>query len=128
MFGILDREGKVSVSIVTNASAASLMHETVRKVRRGSIVYNDKWRGYNSLMFCGYRHLNIDHRNKFTIGKVYINGVEGFWSFAMERLIKHHVISKDKFLVYIKEMEWKYNHRDQEVFEPLVQIFLGADN
>jgi transposase len=78
------------------------MHETVRKVRRGSIVYNDKWRGYNSLMFCGYRHLNIDHRNKFTNGKVYINGVEGFWSFAMERLIKHQGISKDKFLIYFE--------------------------
>ncbi len=111
VFGILEREGKVSVSIVTDSSAQSLMNETVKKVRRGSIVYTDKWRGYNSLMFCGYRHLNIDHRYKFSCGKVYINGVEGFWSFAKERLIKHHGISKEKFLLYIKEMEWRYNHR-----------------
>jgi len=79
-------------------------------------------------MFCGYRHLNVDHQYKFTDGKVYINGVEGFWSFAKERLIKHHGISKEKFLLYIKEMEWRYNHRDQEVFDLLVQILLGADN
>jgi transposase len=65
MFGILERRGKVSVSIVTDVKAESLMSETVKKVRRGSIVYTDKWRGYDSLMFCGYRHLNIDHRNKF---------------------------------------------------------------
>jgi transposase len=128
VFGILERDGKVSVSIITDASAESLMQETVKKVRRGSLVYTDKWRGYNSLMFCGYRHLNIDHRYKFTDGKVYINGVEGFWSFAKERLIKHHGISKEKFLLYIKEMEWRYNHRDQEVFDLLVQILLGADN
>lgn len=128
VFGILERGGKVSASIVTDASAISLMQETVKKVRRGSIVYTDKWRGYNSLRFCGYRHLNIDHRYKFTNGKVYINGVEGFWSFAKERLIKHHGISKDKFLLYIKEMEWRNNHRDQEVFDLLIQILLGADN
>jgi hypothetical protein len=45
-------------------------------------------------MFCGYRHLNVDHGYKFKQGKVCINGVEGFWSFAKERLIKHHGISK----------------------------------
>ena len=54
------------------------MNETVKKVRRGSIVYTDKWKGYDSLMFCGYRHLRIDHKYKFKQGNVYINGIEGF--------------------------------------------------
>ena len=54
------------------------MTETVKRVRRGSIVYTDKWRGYDSLMFFGYKHFNIDHRYKFQQGKVYINGIEGY--------------------------------------------------
>jgi len=87
------------------------MTETVKRVRRGSIVYTDKWRGYDSLMFCGYKHLNIDHRHKFKQGMVYINGIEGFWSFAKERLIKPHGISRKKFLYYIKEIESRYNNR-----------------
>jgi transposase len=124
VFGILERGGKVSVSIVTDVKAESLMNETVRKVRRGSIVYTDKWRGYDSLMFCGYRHLNIDHKYKFKQGKVYINGIEGFWSFAKERLMKHHGISKEKFLYYIKEMEWRYNNREKDIFEILVDLML----
>ncbi len=57
---------------------------------RGSIVYTDKFRCYDSLMFCGYRHLKIDHSRYFSSGKVYINGLEGFWSFAKERLMKYH--------------------------------------
>jgi transposase len=105
-------------------SAESLMTETVKRVRRGSIVYTDKWRGYDSLMFCGYKHLNIDHRYKFKQGKVYINGIEGFWSFAKERLIKHHGISRQKFLFYIKEMEWRYNNRGKDLFEILVDLML----
>lgn len=124
VYGILERGGKVTVSIVPNASAESLLTETVKKVRRGSIVYTDKWRGYDSLMFCGYKHLNIDHRYKFKYGKVYINGIEGFWSFAKERLIKHHGISKEKFLYYIKEMEWRYNNRGKDLFEVLVDLML----
>jgi len=111
VFGILERVGRVSVSIVQDVSAEGLMTETVKRVRRGSIVYTDKWRGYDSLMFCGYKHLNIDHRHKFKQGMVYINGIEGFWSFAKERLIKPHGISRKKFLYYIKEIESRYNNR-----------------
>ncbi|MDI6720593.1 MAG: IS1595 family transposase [Methanomicrobiales archaeon] len=124
VFGILERGGKVSVSIVQDVSAQSLMTETVKRVRRGSIVYTDRWRGYDSLMFCGYKHLNIDHWYKFKQGKVYINGIEGFWSFAKERLIKHHGISRHKFLYYIKEMEWRYNNRGKDLFEVLVELML----
>lgn len=87
------------------------MGKTVKKVRCGSIVYTDKWRCYDSLMFCVYI---LDHRYKFKSVKVYINGIEWFWSFAKERLIKHHGISPAKFLLYIKEMEWRYNHRHEE--------------
>lgn len=54
-------------------------------------------RGYDSLMFCGYRHLQVDHGKLFSSGKVYINGLEGFWSYAKERLIKFHGVSKEKF-------------------------------
>jgi transposase len=127
VFGILERGGKVSVEIVKNVTADTLMNETVKKVRRGSIVYTDKWRGYDSLMFSGYKHLNIDHRYRFKEGKVFINGVEGFWSFAKERLIKYHGISKHKFILYLKEMEWRYNNRNEDLFEMLIYYMLGRN-
>jgi transposase len=126
VFGILERGGKVSANIIPNVSADTLMGQTVKKVRRGSIVYTDKWRGYDSLMFCGYKHLSVDHKYKFKSGKVYINGIEGFWSFAKERLIKHHGISPHKFLLYIKEMEWRYNHRKDNLFDLLIDYMLWA--
>lgn len=51
VFGVIERGGKVKVE------AESLLSLTVKKVRRGSIVYTDKFKSYDSLMFCGYRHL-----------------------------------------------------------------------
>jgi len=83
--------------------------------------------GYDTLMFCGYRHLRIDHSKMFSRGKVYVNGVEGFWSFAKERLIKFHGISPRKFVYYIKEQEWRYNNRDKNLFDLIVNYMLGAD-
>jgi len=108
------------VSIVKDVSAESLMKEAIKKVRRGSIVYTDKWKGSDSLMFCGYKHLSIDHSHRFKQGKVYINGIEGFWSFAKERMLKYHGVSKEKFLYYIKEMEWSSNNRNKDLFSLLI--------
>jgi len=105
VYGILERGGRVSVSIVQDVSAESLMTETGEEGEERLHRIYRQWRGYDSLMFCGYKHLNIDHRNMFKQGKVYINGIERFWSFAKERLITHHGISRKKFLYYIKEME-----------------------
>ncbi len=116
VLGILERNGQVKVEVLRDLTARTLLDLTVKTVRRGSIIYTDKYSGYDSLMCCGYRHLSIDHSKRFANGKVYINGIEGFWSFAKERLIKHHGVSKQRFPLYLKEMEFRYNHRHQELF------------
>jgi transposase len=121
VFGILERNGVVAVTAVTDVSAETLLNHPVKMVRRGSIVYTDKFRSYDALMFCGYKHLRIDHTKRFSKGKVYINGLEGFWSYAKERLIKHHGVSKQKFPLYLKEMEFRYNNRHRNIFNLLVK-------
>ena len=126
VFGILERGGKVHVEIVKNVKTKTLLHGTIKKVKRGSIVYTDMWHGYDSLMFHGYRHMSVDHSKIFARGRVYINGIEGFWSFAKEQLAKHHGIGSEKFLLYIKEMEWRYNNRDNDKFSLLVDYLLGV--
>ncbi len=117
VFGILERNGLVRVSVVPNVTAKTLKHVTLKTVRRGSIIYTDKFRSYDSLMYCGYRHLKIDHKKCFSTGKVYINGLEGFWSWAKERLIKHHGVSKKNFPLYLKELEFRYNNRHADIFD-----------
>jgi len=104
------------------ARAETLLNLAVEKVRRGSLVYTDKFGSYDSLMFCGYRHLKIDHDVHFSTGRVYINGLEGFWSWAKERLIKHHGVSKTRFPLYLKELEFRYNNRNKNLFEIVLQF------
>ena len=66
VFGILERGGHVEVTVVADCSAKSLLNATVRAVKRGSLVYTDRWKGYDTLTFCGYRHLRIDPQHTFT--------------------------------------------------------------
>ncbi len=45
---------------------------------------------------------------------------QGFWSYAKERLIKHHGVSPRYFPFHLKEMEFRYNHRTASIFDALV--------
>ncbi len=71
-----------------------------------------------------FKHKQIDHSKWFGNGKVYINGIEGFWSFAKERLLKHHGVSKEKFPLYLKEMEYRYTMREHDIFETLIDLLV----
>ena len=87
-------------------------------------------RGHNfhiiRLVFHGYKRESVDHKKIYARGKVHINGMEGFWSFAKTNLAKYRGVSSANFLLYLKEMKWGYNNRDCDLFDLLVQYMLGA--
>jgi transposase len=124
VFGIIERNGKVKVEIVKDVSAETLLRETTKKVKRGSLIYTDKFRSYDSLVMYGFKHERIDKSVKFANGKVYINGIEGFWSYAKERLLKFHGVSRENFVYYLKELEFRYNYRDN--IEDSLYVCLGG--
>ena len=64
-------------------------------MKRGSLIYTDKFRSYDGFVGYGFKHGRIDHGHKFANSKVYINGIEGFWSVAKERLMKYHDIDPE---------------------------------
>jgi len=121
VFGILERGGKVRVEVVQNVTGETLLTMAIKKVKRGSLIYTDKFRSYNGLISYGFRHMRIDHGKRFVNGKVYINGIEGFWSFAKERLMKYHGVNPKKFPLYLKELEFRYNHRQHDLYDDLVK-------
>jgi len=62
-----------------------------------------------------FKHLRIDKSQRFKNGRVYINGIEGFWSYAKERLQKFHGVSAMYFEYYLKELEFRYNHCEEDL-------------
>ena len=53
VFGILEREGKVKVEIVKDVTAETRLMEAIKKVKRGSIIYTDKFKAYDGLVILG---------------------------------------------------------------------------
>jgi len=64
----------------------------------------------------GFRDERINHRRRFGNGKVYINGIEGLWSYAKERLQKYHGVSARYFEYHTKELEIRNNYRDDVLY------------
>jgi transposase len=124
VFGVLERRGHVVVQVVPNVSQATLLDATVKIVKRGTLVYTDKYAGYDTLTFCGYRHLKVDHGRRFSRGKVHINGLEGFWSYAKGKLAKHHGVAPHRFPLYLYEMQFRYSHRHADLFDLLLSAVL----
>lgn len=124
VFGVFKRNGKVYTEIVPDCSKATLQAIIRGKVEPESIIYSDGWRGYNGLVDVGYgKHLRVDHgRNEFARGKTHINGIEGFWGFAKSRLTRFRGMNPATFYLHLKECEFRFNFRDQDLYKMMLKI------
>jgi len=122
VFGILERKGKIYTKIVENVSAETLMGEIKNKTKKGSVFYTDGWKSYASLEQYGKHNIIRHDKDEFVENHNHINGIEGFWSFAKERFHKYHGINKNNYPFYLKEMEFRFNHRNESIFNLLFDI------
>ncbi len=125
VFGLLKREGKVYTEIIPDVKAATLQAVIRGRVDIESIIHSDGWRGYDGLVDIGYdKHLRVHHgKNEFARGKSHINGIESFWSYAKIRLVKFRGIDKNNFNLHLKECEFRFNHRGEDLYKILLEIF-----
>jgi transposase len=125
VFGILQRGGKVYTEIVPDCAKATLQAVIRGRVSPESVIHSDHWRGYNGLVDLGYKkHYRVHHgANEFAKGKRHINGIESFWSFAKSRLLKFNGIPKSTFYLHLKECEFRFNHRNKNIYMFLLKMF-----
>ena len=116
MFGVLKRQGKVYLTVVPNCTREALMPVITGQILESSTIYTDGWRAYDGLILNGHDHYRVFHsENEFARGKCHVNGIESFWSFAKRRLAKFNGIASSKFVLYLKECEFRFNNSDKDL-------------
>ena len=126
VFGLLKRGGRVYTKIIPDASSATLLPITERKVIPDSIVYSDSWRGYNVLDVSDFKHLRINHSVLFAEGKNHINGIENFWNQAKRHMRKFNGVPRQNFVLFLKECEWRFNNPNPQT--QLIQLKQWGDS
>ncbi len=124
VFGLLKRHGKVYTQVVPNVSRATLKQIVQAKVEPDSTIYSDGWRSYDGLVDWGYkRHYRVNHgANEFARGNSHINGIENFWGIAKVRLVKLRGLRQNHFNLHLKECEFRYNMRHEDMYHKLLEI------
>lgn len=126
VFGLLERDGRVYTKVVEHVSADTLMAHIQTTTRKGSVYYTDAFRGYQSLRRYG-KHHTVNHSKSLVDRRTknHINGIEGFWSFAKHILYNYRGVSKYHFPMYLKEIEYRFNHRKENLFKLFLRCFFG---
>lgn len=128
VFGIYKGDGRVYTEIVPNCKKAGLQAVIRGKVDLASSIHTDGFRSYDGIVHMGYRkHYRVQHGNdEFARGNAHINGIEGFWSIAKTKLVKFKGMSHSTFYLHLKECEFGFNHRDEDLHRLLLKITRSA--
>jgi len=89
-------------------------HYIIKYTKAGSLYYTDDWFAYAFLPVRG-NHVVVLKEKGIPKGRNHINGIEDFWLFAKHWLYHYHGISNAYFPLYLKEVEWRYNHRNENL-------------
>jgi transposase len=127
VFGICKRHGRVYTEVVPDCSKTTILAAIRGKVDPRSVVHSDGFASYDGLVDMGYKkHLRVDHaKGEFssrTVRGNHINGIEGFWGYAKTRLARFRGMHPHTFILHLKECEFRFNHRRQNLYHALLNL------
>ncbi|MDD9854922.1 MAG: IS1595 family transposase [Gammaproteobacteria bacterium] len=123
VIGMRERGGRTHAESIAGTDQATLRTAIGRTVEPGATVYTDEHPSYRRIAG-NYHHRAVSHSVKqFVDGMAHINGIEGFWGYAKSCLSKFRGMSKCTFYLHLKECEFRFNHRHDEVYEILLESF-----
>ena len=114
VFGMYQRNGKVLTFPIPGRGKKTLVPLMVTHTKPGNLYYTDDWHAYTFLDI-RRNHVTIRKEKGKPMGSNHINGIEGFWSYAKHWLYHYRGVPKKHFHLYLKEIEWRFNHRDENL-------------
>ena len=120
VFGLKERDRNIHVSIAP-LDAETIFREPPKFVRQGPVNYTARFQDYDGLLLWRYR-LPAGAEKALHKGKSPLNGLDNFWNFARPRLARFHRSSDRDLFYFLRELAFRYEHRNEELFEPLVRL------
>ena len=117
VLGLLKKGKKIFVSLVHDDS-----HESLLSIIKGDleklISHQNKIEPFNTSLL-----KDCDQYRVFYDESEHTAGIENFLTFAKKRLAKFNGFSSGSFLLHLKECEFRYNHRDEDLCALIKKIF-----
>ena len=135
--GVIDRNHKkiyAKVALPNNEgkklTAKQLIDilKVVSKQENNNTIISDEFRGYDPLAKNHFVHLRVDHTKAFSNHDgTHTNNIESFWATLKRGVygIYHH-IGLDYMQRYVDEFCFRYNHRNENMFDMVLKQSIFA--
>ena len=57
------------------------------------------------------------------VGQIGVDGIELFWGYTKNRLVKFKGMNKSMFNLHLKECEFRFNQRGEDMYQILLKLF-----
>jgi transposase len=128
VFGLLKRGGRVYAVMISDAKSRTLLGIMRSSIKPDSIVYTDGFMSYDVLDVSEFQHMRVNHSETFVKDKNHINGIENFWNQAKRHLRKYNGIPRHHFHLFLKECEWRFNHRPARNLLKVLRTWYSVQN
>ena len=128
VLGMLERQGELRTFPLTETTGKTIKRHALTHVEEGSRVLTDEFRGYNALKPY-YEHRTVNHGvGEYVVFDWHTNTIEGAWSLFKRGVIGiYHHISKKHLNYYLDEFEYRYNTKEMNEGERVLN-FLSRCN
>jgi transposase-like protein len=126
VLGMIEREGRIILKVIEKASGKEIKPIIKSKVASGSTIITDGFGGYFGLGDHFKRHIVLNNtQNKRNINQYNTCTLEGFWTLVKRSIIgQYHKISKEHLQEYLNELAFKYNHKNTNMYNILLNNLL----
>ena len=129
VFGVMERGGWVFVDLAPDLTPEAVAHFRanfhMRTRTRGRLVYTDRYRHYDCLLFHAASEEILHPFMKGSGEDLLIDSKSGFWPYLLQRVQSSRGLSPKWFPFVLKDLEFRYNHRQEDIIG-LVAAFLCA--
>jgi len=114
VFGMVEREGQVRVTVIPDRNAETLKSHAVTHVLPETAVFTDEFKSYYKVGKEFKSHRRIKHKQGIYVrGDVHTNTIEGFFGLVKTGLLgTYHSVSSEYLQSYLDEYAFRYNRRD----------------
>ena len=124
VFGIIESDRLVKIEILADLPLKTLLELKPRMLSRSSIYYSEAYRHFSFLLF--HDHARIHDLRRESWRQIHSSSHESdFLKFARRLIHRHRGITDTKLPLYLKEIEFRYNHRNQPLFKHLCRFLVS---
>lgn len=122
ILGMKERGGHVLLKVISHANKNIIRPILSRKINSHSTIITDGFGPYRTLGQEFDKHVSINHEKKQKAKGIYnLNSIEGFFSTIKRAIIgQYHQINSNNLPAYMDEINFKYNHMNDDLFSILI--------